>query len=136
MRQPMVRIEEVHKRFGTLEVLKGVSLTVERGDVMTVLGPSGSGKSTLLRYINHLEQINAGRIYVDGKLMGYRQVGDRLHELREKDTVEARSQIGMVFQRFNLFPHMTALGNVTEGPVQVKGKKKDAARKQALDLLD
>jgi polar amino acid transport system ATP-binding protein len=132
----MVRIEGVHKRFGKLEVLKGVSLTVERGDVMTVLGPSGSGKSTLLRCINHLEQINSGRIYVDGNLMGYRQDGDVLHELREKDTVEARSQIGMVFQRFNLFPHMTALGNVMEGPVQVSGKKKDAARKQATELLD
>ena len=136
MSEPMVRVEAVHKRFGRLEVLKGVSLEVQSGEVTAVLGPSGSGKSTLLRCINHLEHINSGRIYVDGKLMGYRQVGDTLHELREKDTVEARSKIGMVFQRFNLFPHMTALGNVAEGPIQVKGLKREESRKQARELLD
>ncbi|MHB8234378.1 MAG: ATP-binding cassette domain-containing protein, partial [Solirubrobacteraceae bacterium] len=109
----MVKAEGVHKRFGRLEVLKGVSLEVAAGEVMCLLGPSGSGKSTLLRCINHLEKINSGRLSVDGELVGYRQVGDKLHELRESEVAQKRAQIGMVFQHFNLFPHMTASENVT-----------------------
>ncbi|MEA2587967.1 MAG: polar amino acid transport system ATP-binding protein, partial [Actinomycetota bacterium] len=108
----MVDVQGVHKRFGRLEVLRGIDLEVQRGEVMVILGPSGSGKSTLLRCINHLEKIDAGRISVDGNLVGYRQVGDRIYELKEKEVAERRAEVGMVFQRFNLFPHMTALGNI------------------------
>src|ERR1700757_3753935 len=110
----MVKAESVHKRFGRLEVLKGISLEVMPGEVMCLLGPSGSGKSTLLRCINHLEKIDAGRLYVDGELVGYREAGDKLHELRDAEVCRKRAEIGMVFQRFNLFPHMTVLENVTE----------------------
>ena len=113
MSEYMVQAEDVHKRFGQLEVLKGISLGVPSGTVMCILGPSGSGKSTFLRCINHLENINAGRLWVDGELVGYRQVGDKLHELRESEIVRSRAKIGMVFQRFNLFPHMTAIQNVS-----------------------
>src|SRR3954471_22164264 len=105
----MVKAEGVHKRFGRLEVLKGISLEVARGEVACLLGPSGSGKSTFLRCINHLEEINAGRLWVDGELVGYRQSGGKLHELPEREITRARAEIGMVFQRFNLFPHMTAI---------------------------
>ena len=105
----MVKAEAVHKRFGRLEVLRGISLEVGRGEVMCIIGPSGSGKSTFLRTINHLENINSGRLWVDGELVGYRQGGDKLHELRESEVAQKRSQIGMVFQHCNLFPHMTAL---------------------------
>jgi polar amino acid transport system ATP-binding protein len=135
MAEPMVKAEAVHKRFGRLEVLKGVSLEVAAGEVMCLLGPSGSGKSTLLRCINHLEKINCGRLSVDGQLVGYRQVGDKLHELRESEVAAKRSQIGMVFQHFNLFPHMTALENVTLGPVNVRKTPKAQAEAQAMDLL-
>jgi polar amino acid transport system ATP-binding protein len=131
----MVRTEAVHKRFGRAEVLKGIDLEVDPGEVMVVIGPSGSGKSTLLRCINHLEKIDAGRIYVDGELVGYRQEGDRIHELREREVARRRGEIGMVFQRFNLFPNMTALGNVVEAPVRVRGWRRDRAAARARELL-
>jgi polar amino acid transport system ATP-binding protein len=136
MAQPMVKAEAVHKRFGRLEVLKGISLEVAAGEVMCLLGPSGSGKSTLLRCINHLEKINSGRLSVDGELVGYRQVGDKLHELRESEVAAKRSQIGMVFQHFNLFPHMTALENVTCAPIRVKSQPRDSAQARGRELLD
>jgi len=135
MSTPMVNAEGVHKRFGRLEVLKGISLEVEPGEVMCLLGPSGSGKSTFLRCINHLEKINSGRLSVDGELVGYRQVGERLHELREADVARKRAEIGMVFQHFNLFPHMTAIDNVACGPIRVKGVAREAARASARELL-
>ena len=117
----------MRKRFGRLEVLKGVSLEVQPGEVVCMLGPSGSGKSTFLRCINHLEKIDAGRLWVDGDLVGYRQVGDKLYELRDAEVCRERSEIGMVFQRFNLFGHMTALENVIEAPIHVKKVPKDQA---------
>jgi len=120
----MVKAEGVHKSFGPLEVLKGIDLEVRSGEVFCLIGPSGSGKSTFLRCINHLEKINAGRLYVDGELVGYRQQGDKLYELRDREVALKRRDIGMVFQRFNLFPHMTALENVIEAPVQVKKQNK------------
>jgi len=132
----MVKAEGVHKRFGRLEVLKGITLEVAPSEVMCLLGPSGSGKSTLLRCMNHLEKIDAGRLWVDGELVGYRQSGDKLHELREADVARRRAEIGMVFQRFNLFPHMTVLENVVEAPVRVKDVPKEAAAERALSLLD
>jgi polar amino acid transport system ATP-binding protein len=137
MSEPMVRAESVHKSFGSLEVLKGISLTVAPGEVMCLLGPSGSGKSTFLRCINHLERINAGRLYVDGELVGYRQAGDKLYELRESEVANKRAEIGMVFQAFNLFPHMTAVENIIEAPCQVKGvRKRDALERAHLLLAD
>jgi polar amino acid transport system ATP-binding protein len=136
MAAPMVKAEGVHKRFGRLEVLKGVSLEVQAGEVMCLLGPSGSGKSTFLRCINHLEKINSGRLSVDGELVGYRQVGDKLHELRESEVATKRSQIGMVFQHFNLFPHMTALENVTCAPIRVKGEPRESSQARGRELLD
>jgi polar amino acid transport system ATP-binding protein len=131
----MVSAEAVHKCFGRLEVLKGITLEVGAGEVMCLLGPSGSGKSTFLRCLNHLEKINAGRLSVDGELVGYRQVGDRLHELPEREIARKRAEIGMVFQHFNLFPHMTALENVTCAPVAVKRVARDTARSRARELL-
>ncbi|WP_204003313.1 amino acid ABC transporter ATP-binding protein [Micromonospora lutea] len=132
----MVRAEQVHKSFGSLEVLKGVDLEVRSGEVCCLLGPSGSGKSTFLRCINHLEKINAGRIWVDGELIGYRQRGDKLYEMREKEVAAQRRAIGMVFQRFNLFPHKTALDNVTEAPLLVRREKRSEARDRAVALLE
>jgi polar amino acid transport system ATP-binding protein len=132
----MVKAERVRKRFGRLEVLKGVSLEVEPGQVVCIIGPSGSGKSTFLRCINHLEKIDAGRLWVDGELVGYRQVGDRLHELRDAEVCRDRAEIGMVFQRFNLFGHMTALENVVEAPIHVKKVPKRDAVAQARLLLE
>ena len=132
----MIRAEAVHKSFGSVEVLKGISLEVAPREVMCVIGPSGSGKSTFLRCVNHLEKINAGRLWVDGELVGYRQKGDKLHELRDREVSAQRRDIGMVFQRFNLFPHMTALENVMEAPTQVKGVAKQAARERGAALLD
>jgi polar amino acid transport system ATP-binding protein len=132
----MVNAEGVHKRFGRNEVLKGITLEVMPGEVMCLLGPSGSGKSTFLRCINHLEKINSGRLSVDGDLVGYRQVGERLHELRESEVASKRAQIGMVFQHFNLFPHMTAMENVTCAPLRVKRVARDQARRHAAELLD
>ena len=133
---PMVKAEAVHKRFGSLEVLKGIDMEVLPGQVVVLLGASGSGKSTFLRCINHLEKINAGRLWVDGHLVGYRQEGDKLYELKEKEISKSRAEIGMVFQRFNLFPHMTALENICEAPCQVRKMSKDAARTRARQLLD
>src|SRR6059036_3328072 len=106
---PMVRAERVYKRFGRVEALRGVDLTVQPGEVMVIIGPSGSGKSTFLRCINHLEKINAGRLWVDGELVGYQQSGDKIYELHEREVARKRAEIGMVFQDFNLFPHMTAI---------------------------
>ncbi|HEY7966426.1 MAG TPA: amino acid ABC transporter ATP-binding protein [Solirubrobacteraceae bacterium] len=133
---PMVKAEGVHKRFGRLEVLRGISLEVARGEVMCIIGPSGSGKSTFLRTINHLEKINRGRLWVDGELVGYVQRGDKLHELRDRDVSKRRAEIGMVFQRFNLFPHKTALENVIEAPRLVRGVAKSAATGEARALLE
>src|SRR5215217_7753783 len=132
----MVKAEAVHKRFGHLEVLKGIDMEVLPGQVVVLLGASGSGKSTFLRCINHLEKINAGRLWVDGQLVGYRQEGDKLYELKEREISSKRAEIGMVFQRFNLFPHMTALENICEAPCQVRKVSKDAARTRARKLLD
>ena len=126
---PMIKAQSVHKRFGHIEVLKGISLEVQRGEVVCLLGASGSGKSTFLRCINHLEKIDAGRLWVDGHMVGYKQMGERIHELRDREICARRAEIGMVFQRFNLFGHMTALGNVIEAPIHVR----KMSRKQALD---
>ena len=131
----MVKAEGVHKRFGRLEVLKGISLEVQPGEVMCILGPSGSGKTTFIRCINHLEKINAGRLWVDGELVGYRQSGDKLYELHDNEVCRKRAEIGMVFQRFNLFGHMTALENVVEAPIRVQRISKDRAIAAAKDLL-
>ncbi len=132
---PMVRAEGVHKSFGPLEVLKGITLEVAAGEVMCLLGPSGSGKSTFLRCINHLEKINAGRLWVDGELVGYRESGDKIYELRDSEVARKRTEIGVVFQRFNLFSHMTALENVIEAPVRVKKVPRAQAVKEAHELL-
>ncbi|MEU5868289.1 MULTISPECIES: amino acid ABC transporter ATP-binding protein [unclassified Nonomuraea] len=132
----MVKIESVRKRFGQLEVLKGVSLDVPAGGVVCVVGPSGSGKSTLLRCVNRLETIDAGRVWVDGKLMGFSEQGGKLHLLRPDELCRQRQEIGMVFQRFHLFPHMTALENVMEGPCTVKRLPKAKAAERAKALLD
>ena len=135
MSVPMVAAESVRKRFGRLEVLKGISLEVGRGEVACLLGPSGSGKSTFLRCINHLEKIDSGRIAVDGELIGYRMVGDRLHELRESEVARKRTEIGMVFQRFNLFGHMRVIENVIEAPIRVLGVPRAQAVTRAEELL-
>jgi polar amino acid transport system ATP-binding protein len=132
---PMVLAEKVHKSFGHVEVLKGIDMTVMPGQVAVLLGPSGSGKTTFLRCINHLEKINAGRLSVDGALVGYRQRGDKLYELRDREVAERRREIGMVFQSFNLFPHMTALGNIMEAQVQVLRRPRAEARDRAMTLL-
>jgi polar amino acid transport system ATP-binding protein len=136
MSTPMVKAESVHKRFGRLEVLKGISLEVEPGEVVCIIGPSGSGKSTFLRCINHLEKIDAGRLWVDGELVGYRQDGDKLYELHDAEVCRDRAEIGMVFQSFNLFGHMTALENVIEAPVRVKKVPKRQAVAEAKELLN
>ena len=133
--EPMVKAEGVHKSFGRLEVLKGVSLEVQPGEVVCMIGASGSGKSTFLRCINHLERIDSGRLWVDGRLVGYRQSGDKIYELRDAEVCRERSEIGMVFQRFNLFGHMTALENVIEAPIRVKKMAKRDAVAQGRSLL-
>jgi polar amino acid transport system ATP-binding protein len=133
--EALVRAEGVRKSFGRTEVLRGIDLTVGRGQVMCVIGPSGSGKSTFLRCINHLEKVDGGRLWVDGELVGYRQVGNRLHELRESEVARKRAEIGMVFQHFNLFPHLTVLGNVSEAPLRVRGESKDVVEQRARQLL-
>jgi polar amino acid transport system ATP-binding protein len=132
----MVKAEGVHKSYGPAHILRGIDLEVNNGEVFCLIGPSGSGKSTFLRCINHLEKINAGRLYVDGNLVGYRQKGDKLYELKDSEVAAQRRDIGMVFQRFNLFPHMTALANVMEAPIQVKGETRAVARERAERLLD
>ncbi len=135
MNLPMVKAEGVHKRFGSVEVLKGISMEVARGEVVCLLGASGSGKSTFLRCINHLEKIDAGRLLVDGELVGYRQIGERLHELHDRDICRHRAEVGMVFQRFNLFGHMTALENIIEAPMLVRKMPKAQATERARELL-
>src|SRR6476620_5132950 len=134
--KPMVLAESVCKNFGALQVLKGITLEVGKGQVLVMVGPSGSGKSTFLRCINHLETVNAGRLYVDGDLIGYKKRGDKLYEISPRDAAKQRRDIGMVFQHFNLFPHRTALENLVEAPVHVKGVKKAEAVARAKDLLD
>jgi polar amino acid transport system ATP-binding protein len=136
MAELMVDARSVRKRYGSNEVLAGVSLSVEKGEVLCIIGPSGSGKSTFLRCLNHLESINGGRIYVNGELMGYRQVGNVLHEMKPKDIAKARQAIGMVFQRFNLFPHLTALQNIIEAPIGVAGMNAEEAKALGLELLE
>jgi polar amino acid transport system ATP-binding protein len=133
---PMVLSDGVSKSFGSNEVLKSISLEVQAGEVMCIIGPSGSGKSTFLRCINHLENIDRGRLFVDGILVGYRQKGDKIYELKPKEAAMERRDIGMVFQRFNLFPHMTALENVAEAPIRVKRIPKPRAVQRAKELLE
>ncbi|MER7506813.1 amino acid ABC transporter ATP-binding protein [Streptomyces lavendulae] len=132
----MVKAEGVHKSYGAAHILRGIDLEVAPREVFCLVGPSGSGKSTFLRCINHLERINAGRLSVDGQLVGYKQKGDKLYELKDSEVAAQRRDIGMVFQRFNLFPHMTAIENVMEAPVMVKGESKAVARERAIKLLD
>lgn len=132
----MVDVQQVHKFFGDLHVLKGVDFQVSQSEVSVLLGPSGSGKSTLLRCINQLETISAGRIFVEGVLQGFKDKDGQLYSLTDKMIAKQRRRVGMVFQRFNLFPHRTALQNVTEAPIRVRGLKKDVAEAQALELLD
>ena len=132
---PMVSARDVHKHFGRHHVLRGVNLTVPKGQVHVVIGPSGSGKSTILRCLNHLEKIQQGEIRIDGELMGYRVVNGKLKEDASKNVARMRSEVGMVFQRFNLFPHMTALGNIIEAPIRVRGMSKSEAVERAMQLL-
>lgn len=134
--QPVVRAEKVNKYFGDLHVLKDISLDVHKNEVVVILGPSGSGKSTFLRCINHLEKINSGRIYVNERLIGYRDRDGKLVEDHEANIARQRAEIGMVFQRFNLFPHLTALGNIMEAPVHVRGLSPDQACAEAESLLE
>jgi polar amino acid transport system ATP-binding protein len=136
MPEPLVEAEEVRKSFGSLEVLCGISLTVERGQVLCIIGPSGSGKSTFIRCINHLEKIDGGRLLVDGHLVGYRRAGNKLYEMRESEIAKRREDVGMVFQHFNLFPHMTVLQNLVEAPLRVKKVRKPEAMDTAHRLLD
>jgi polar amino acid transport system ATP-binding protein len=131
----MVLAENVHKSFGAVHILRGIDLQVDAGQVMVLVGPSGSGKTTFLRCINHLEKINSGRLCVDGELVGYRERNGRLHELKDAEVCRKRAEIGMVFQHFNLFPHMTALENVMEAPVRVKKVPKEQAKATAERLL-
>ncbi|MDN8594386.1 MULTISPECIES: amino acid ABC transporter ATP-binding protein [unclassified Corynebacterium] len=133
---PMVNAVDVWKSFGSLDVLKGIDLEVQPGEVTCLIGPSGSGKSTFLRCVNHLEKVTAGRLYVDGDLIGYREKDGVLHEISAKDAALQRRDIGMVFQSFNLFGHRTVLENIIEAPVHVKGVKPDAAKKKAMELLE
>jgi polar amino acid transport system ATP-binding protein len=136
MTEPMLRARNVRKSFGHLEILKGITLDVQAGQVACLLGPSGSGKSTFLRCINHLEKINDGELWVHGERIGYRRAGRKLHELKENETAKQRAAVGMVFQQFNLFPHRTALENVIEGPMIVQRIRKDKAVREGMELLD
>ena len=135
MATPMVLAESVFKCYGRLEVLRGINLSVAPREVLCVVGPSGSGKSTFLRCINHLEKIDAGRLSVDGELVGYRQRGDKIYELPDREVCRKRAEIGMVFQRFNLFPHMTALENIMEAPLRVKGELQKTVEERGRSLL-
>jgi polar amino acid transport system ATP-binding protein len=136
MTQPMVEARGVRKHYGSHEVLKGVDLTVVRGEVTCLIGPSGSGKSTLLRCINHLEKHDEGELRVDGELVGYVERAGKLYELNDKQICGERAQIGMVFQRFNLFLHLNVLDNVTIGQTKVKGVNADEAKAKARQLLE
>ncbi|WP_311201232.1 amino acid ABC transporter ATP-binding protein [Corynebacterium kefirresidentii] len=136
MATPMISAQNVHKSFGQLEVLKSINLEVQAGEVACLLGPSGSGKSTFLRCVNHLDKATAGRLYVDGELIGYREKNGTLYEISEKEAAEQRSDIGMVFQSFNLFPHRTVIENIIEAPVQVKKIPEETARARAMELLE
>ncbi len=135
MSEPMVRSLDVHKRFGRLEVLRGVNMDVAQGEVVVIIGPSGSGKTTFLRCINHLERLDGGRIYVDGEMVGYREKNGRLVEDSERAVARKRAAIGMVFQRFNLFPHLSALGNVIEAPIRVKKVPRKQAEEAGREML-
>jgi len=132
---PMIRCQDVHKRFGRLEVLRGITFDVARGEVVVMAGPSGSGKSTLLRCINHLEKVNQGRIYVDGHPVGYREVKGKFVERSEREVARMRASIGMVFQRFNLFPHLTALANVIDAPIHVRKMGRREAQEAGRAML-
>ena len=136
MSTPMIQAVDVWKSFGALDVLKSINLEVNKGEVTCLIGPSGSGKSTFLRCVNHLEKVTAGRLYVDGELIGYREKNGALHEISEKEAARQRREVGMVFQNFNLFGHRTALENVIEAPIHVKGMKPEAAKKRAMELLE
>lgn len=136
MSTPMIQAVDVWKSFGALDVLKGINLEVNKGEVTCLIGPSGSGKSTFLRCVNHLEKVTAGRLYVDGELIGYREKNGALHEISEKEAARQRREVGMVFQNFNLFGHRTALENVIEAPIHVKGMTPEAAKKRAMELLE
>jgi polar amino acid transport system ATP-binding protein len=135
MSEPMVRSLDVYKRFGRLEVLRGVSMDVARGEVVVLIGASGSGKTTFLRCINHLERLDGGRIYVDGQLVGYREKNGRLMEDSEQEVARKRAAIGMVFQRLNLFPHLSAMGNVIEAPIRVRKTPRKEAEETGRELL-
>ena len=135
MTTPMIQAVNVWKSFGDLDVLKGIDLEVAPGSVTCLIGPSGSGKSTFLRCVNHLEKVTAGRLYVDGELIGYRERGGRLHEMPEADAARQRRDIGMVFQQFNLFGHRTVLENIIEAPIHVKGIPAAEAKQRAMELL-
>ncbi|WP_276651603.1 amino acid ABC transporter ATP-binding protein [Corynebacterium vitaeruminis] len=132
----MIDAQQVCKSYGSIEVLKGIDIQVKKGQVTCLIGPSGSGKSTFLRCVNHLEKITAGRLYVDGELIGYREKNGVLYEISEKDAARQRSDVGMVFQSFNLFPHRTAIENIIEAPVHVKGIKPAEARAEGMKLLE
>ena len=132
----MIDAQQVCKNFGRLEVLKGIDLQVPKGSVTCLVGPSGSGKSTMLRCVNHLEKVNAGRLYVDGDLIGSRERDGVLYEISEKDASRQRADIGMVFQQFNLFPHRTVIDNIIEAPIHVKRQPEKAARARAMELLE
>src|SRR6202034_310405 len=134
--EPMLRIRGLSKSYGHRQVLRDIDLDVPAGSVMCIIGPSGSGKSTLLSCINHLERIDAGTIRVAGELVGYREHKGALYELPERQIARMRRKVGMVFQQFNLFPHMTALQNIIEAPIQVKRVRPAQARQRAMELLD
>lgn len=131
-----VDIQGLHKYYGDYHALRGIDLTIRKGEVCVAVGPSGSGKSTLLRCINQLETISAGRVFLSGELQGYTEINGRFHQLSPRKIAAQRRQTGMVFQSFNLFPHMTALQNIMEGPVQVKRIPKQKAREQAMSILE
>ncbi|MDJ0356223.1 amino acid ABC transporter ATP-binding protein [Paenarthrobacter sp. PH39-S1] len=134
--EPMIKADAICKSYGSLEVLKGIDLQVASGEVICLIGPSGSGKSTFLRCINHLETVDGGRMWVDGRIVGYDLKGTKLHEQSHKDICRQRTDIGMVFQQFNLFPHMTVVENLIEAPRLVRKEKKSVAAERALRLLE
>ena len=136
MIEPALRVEGVRKSYGQVEVLKGINMQVKPGEVTCLVGPSGSGKSTFLRCINHLENINSGRLYVHGELVGYREKKGRLYELTDREVCRKRAEIGMVFQNFNLFQHMTVLENIIEAPTRVLKISKEEAVIHARELLE